>query len=455
MQPHPNEDQEEDRVEIDRRKLFVTNIPFDARHDDLYQFFQQFGKITEVTLIFQKNEIPAAAVVVYENEKDACEAMYKVSGNERIKFRNHVLRVEFFQAQHRTREFHIRKRVDREDAKNIYNTSLINTEAAKQLCHNDGYGERTYYNIIEHEGRVSEKYKNPDRSKKWDRDDINRCVDIIEHHPTYTLQEIERAAENAGNPHVTLPTLESYLRDELITYKKVQYQTVDRNSPATKAARVAYVNSIESESFTHDIIYIDEVGYSIGTRRTRGRAPIGQPAIVELPALQSQNCSVCCAISGTHGLILHRSIRGSFTGDTFRTFIVDLVQECKNRNIGSVLFIFDNCPIHRAAQLNTLDEFARGDFEYRFLPPYSPNLNPIENVFGFIKLRYYSLITTEYSNLLLQTSQMPHGMRLQQRQLILDNAFERSINSVSNDDVRNAYGHLHYYFNEVRQNHNI
>lgn len=38
----------------------------------------------------------------------------------------------------------------------------------------------------------------------------------------------------------------------------------------------------------------------------------------------------------------------------------------------------DNCPIHREKDVK---DVCSGKVEYRFLPPYSPNLNPIENVF--------------------------------------------------------------------------
>lgn len=460
---HPRDEdiedsEEEDHREIDRRKLFVTNVPRDAQHADLLQFFQKYGKVLELNLVYQKNNQVSAAIVTFENENDACEAIARtsyVTGKDRDRFANHVLHVEFMDSQHRVREFKIRKRVTQEDAENIYNTSLIDTDVAKDLCERDGYGKRTYYNIIAKRGRVREKYKRPKRSRKWDREDIERCVDVIEEHPTFTLQEIEQASEDAGNPPVSLTTIENYLADEVITYKDVEYRTVDRNSPETKAKRIEYVNNLENVGFAHSIIYIDEVGYSIGTRRKRGRAPIGQPAIVELPALQSQNVSVCCAVDGTHGLILHKSLKGSFTAPDFRSFIVALVQKCKARQIPAPLFIFDNCAIHRAAQLDTLQEFIHGDFQYEFLPPYSPNLNPIENVFGFIKERYNHFIATEYSELLLHTRNMARGTQLPHRQRILDDAFGRAIDSVSLEDVQNAYGHLHHYFEEVKLLHDI
>ena len=46
----------------------------------------------------------------------------------------------------------------------------------------------------------------------------------------------------------------------------------------------------------------------------------------------------------------------------------------------------DNAAIHKGEDV--LENFEDHDINYKYLPPYSPDLNPIENVFGVKKSRY-------------------------------------------------------------------
>ena len=49
----------------------------------------------------------------------------------------------------------------------------------------------------------------------------------------------------------------------------------------------------------------------------------------------------------------------------------------------------DNARIHHSQVVTSA--FNEESISFKFLPPYSPQLNPIENVFGVIKNRYRSL----------------------------------------------------------------
>lgn len=105
------------------------------------------------------------------------------------------------------------------------------------------------------------------------------------------------------------------------------------------------------------------------------------------------------------------------------------------------MFVFDNCRIHHS-DLDAITQIANGEFAYTFLPPYSPNSNPIENVFSIIKIRYQHLLETEYNDRLVETYDAPHGTQMQRRQKLLDEASARAISLVSNEDVTNSFSHL-------------
>lgn len=463
QQPHRNlaaaRNSDEEDPTLEFRRLFVYNLPFDVTQDTLRAFFQQFGPITSIELLLQKNgRAVAGAFVIFQSQESAANVLTNLPSTreeQRQMFGKCVIRAEYAAHQSRTRKYVKRKRVQKQDAQNIYNASLIDMSTAKHLAELDGYSDRTFYKIIQNKGEVTEKYREPDRHRKWTDPQIDATVEIIEHHPTYTLQEVEEASEAIGNPHVSLTTLQNYLDARAITYKQVEYHAVARNSEETKAARIDYVKDVQAD-FTHNYVYIDEVGYSIGTRRTRGRSRSGTPCIQRLPCLQSPNVSICAAIDGVHGVILNERRSGAFTAEDFKAFIVKLIRTCEEElKMKKVMLVFDNCRIHHAADLDSIPQIASGEFAYKFLPPYSPNLNPIENVFGMIKMHYQHLIDVEYSDRLVETYNAPFGTQMQSRQELLDEAFTRAISMVSNEDVANSFSHLREYFEKVLNHENI
>ena len=86
------------------------------------------------------------------------------------------------------------------------------------------------------------------------------------------------------------------------------------------------------------------------------------------------------------GILHDKTVDGSFTAAEFREFIqqlIPIIQHNQQKNlIQKPLLIFDNCKIHSAAKIDDICD-CNAEIEYKFLPAYSPNLNPIENVFGF------------------------------------------------------------------------
>ena len=68
---------------------------------------------------------------------------------------------------------------------------------------------------------------------------------------------------------------------------------------------------------------------------------------------------------------------------TFVEFIKNIIKNLKEDNY---LFVFDNASIHKDEDM--LNFIKNSNNNYLFTPPYSPNLNPIENTFGIIKNIY-------------------------------------------------------------------
>lgn len=130
-------------------------------------------------------------------------------------------------------------------------------------------------------------------------------------------------------------------------------------------------------------VSLDETGFDPRPKRTYGYALSGQPAIVtptKIAQCPSRSWTVLMAVasSGEHVHVLCKDRVGS---GTFEAFIRSLPFPA-----GTCLLL-DNASIH--ATQNVRKAATDKGFELCFTPPYSPEMNPIELVFGSVKQRFY------------------------------------------------------------------
>lgn len=72
-----------------------------------------------------------------------------------------------------------------------------------------------------------------------------------------------------------------------------------------------------------------------------------------------------------------------FDAESFRCFLVLLARH--RRRSGKTIFVADNAPYHHAAELQPFLRKRADRFRLDFLPPYSPQLNPIERVWKLLR----------------------------------------------------------------------
>jgi transposase len=131
------------------------------------------------------------------------------------------------------------------------------------------------------------------------------------------------------------------------------------------------------------LIFIDETG--IDTRMTRAfaRAARGQRAPGKVPWGHWRRLTIIGAL-GLDGVLATMSIPAATSTAVFLAFIEQvLVPALRPRP--EVLVVMDNLPAHKAeAVRGALD---RAGLSHRYLPPYSPDLNPIEQAWSKLKTR--------------------------------------------------------------------
>jgi len=125
--------------------------------------------------------------------------------------------------------------------------------------------------------------------------------------------------------------------------------------------------------------FLDEAGSSIAMTRLYGRAQPGQRVVETVPQNYGENVSMLAAIS-VAGVSAPMTITGAVDGLVFLEYVKQVL--CPTLAEGEVV-VMDNLSAHKIAGVRQAIE-ERGA-KLLYLPPYSPDLNPIEKCWSKIK----------------------------------------------------------------------
>ena len=127
------------------------------------------------------------------------------------------------------------------------------------------------------------------------------------------------------------------------------------------------------------LIFLDETGAKTDFTRLRGWAPKGERRHAQAPFAHWHSTTLAAAVTAG-AVVAAFAYPGATDGAAFATFATSvLLPELQSGDV----VILDNLAAHRHAAVH--QRFAEAGVEIAFLPPYSPDLNPIENVFSKIK----------------------------------------------------------------------
>jgi transposase len=147
-------------------------------------------------------------------------------------------------------------------------------------------------------------------------------------------------------------------------------------------------------------VFIDETGMHLGFTRLYGRTPAGERLYdSDAPGNSGQNISLIGGMS-IDGLIATFSVVGSVNTDVFLFYIQAIL--IPQLWVGAIV-VMDNLPVHHADIIREAIEATGAKLV--FLPPYSPDLSPIELCWSKIKqlLRSAKARTREALDLALTT----------------------------------------------------
>jgi transposase len=144
------------------------------------------------------------------------------------------------------------------------------------------------------------------------------------------------------------------------------------------AKRAGWHESLAGESPAH-LVFVDESGANTRMTRWRGRAPAGQRLVVQIPHGHYQTSTLIAGVR-LRGACAPWLFDGAMDGEMFLAWV--------RQGLAAVLqagdlVILDNLATHKVAGVRATIEAVGARLLY--LPPYSPDFNPIENMWSKIK----------------------------------------------------------------------
>lgn len=127
------------------------------------------------------------------------------------------------------------------------------------------------------------------------------------------------------------------------------------------------------------LVFIDETWVKTNMTRPRGRAPRGERLVASVPHGHWHTSTFVAALR-EGALVAPAVFDGPVNGAAFLAYVEQVLAPTLQADD---LVMMDNLPSHKVAGVREAIEGAGAEVAY--LPPYSPDLNPIEQVFAKLK----------------------------------------------------------------------
>ena len=127
------------------------------------------------------------------------------------------------------------------------------------------------------------------------------------------------------------------------------------------------------------LVFVDESGANTQMTRRYGRSPVGERLVGSVPQGHYQTTTLVAAVrlKGAQAPCL---FEGAMDGEMFLAWVKEgLAPELESGDI----VVLDNLATHKVAGVKEAIEAVGARVEY--LPPYSPDFNPIENLWSKVK----------------------------------------------------------------------
>ena len=159
---------------------------------------------------------------------------------------------------------------------------------------------------------------------------------------------------------------------------KKSVRAAEQDRPDVAAAREAWAQG-QARLDPDRLVFIDETGTSTNMARQRGRAPRGERLVAKVPHGHWKTTTFVAGLRST-GLTAPLVLDAPMNGDTFLSYVTQFL--APTLKPGDIV-VMDNLSAHKVSGVREAIEAVGARLFY--LPPYSPDFNPIEQVFAKLK----------------------------------------------------------------------
>ena len=145
------------------------------------------------------------------------------------------------------------------------------------------------------------------------------------------------------------------------------------------AAARAALKAVQAKLTPRRLVFLDETAVTTKMTRLYGRAPIGQRLVAKVPHGHWKTLTLVAALR-VDGMTAPYVVDGAMDGTSFRAYVEQVLAPTLAR--GDIVFM-DNVRTHKVHGVREAIEAVGA--RLRYLPPYSPDLNPIENAYSKLK----------------------------------------------------------------------
>lgn len=199
----------------------------------------------------------------------------------------------------------------------------------------------------------------------------------------WTLSLIAALIEREFGKKLSLASVSRIMKLLGFSAQKPLYQAWQQDATLVRAWEAEIYPAIRAEAKAKSatIYFADESGIRSDYHTGTTWAPIGETPVVEVTGRRfSLNMISAVSPRGEFRFMLHD---GSVNAEVFREFLKRLMVGATT----PVFLIVDGHPIHKAKLIKKFVEAQDGKLKLFYLPPYSPQLNPDEQVWAHVKRR--------------------------------------------------------------------
>ena len=208
-------------------------------------------------------------------------------------------------------------------------------------------------------------------------------IHLVLMRPGVLLREIQAELLDLTGADISLSTICRFLHKSGFTRQKLRLVALQRDN-LLRSQFASDVSIFNQEM----LIFLDETGSDKrNCMKQHGYSLRGKPLVSHKLLVRGERVSAI-AIMSVNGILDCKTVKQTVNGDVFYNFVqanlLPHLMPFDGRNPHSVV-ILDNCAIHHVEGI--VDMIQEVGALVIFLPPYSPDYNPIEEAFSDVKQR--------------------------------------------------------------------